>query len=54
MTGIKAIADALAMASLTQVDLRYNSLGMQYQDVLRKAVEGNRDLSCSCKCIDVV
>ena len=39
--GIKAIADSIAVtASLTGVDVRYNGLGMQDKDVLRKAVEG--------------
>ena len=39
--GAKALAPAIRdSASLTWVDVRYNNLGMQDKDVLRKAVEG--------------
>ena len=39
--GSKVVAEMVSvMASLTRVDVRYNALGMQDKDVLRKAVEG--------------
>ena len=40
MTGIKAIADALVMASLTSINLRWNDIGEEGEALLRKAVEG--------------
>ena len=39
--GVKALADAIAVsASLTKLDVRYNSLGADGKAALQKAVDG--------------
>ena len=53
--GIKAIADSIAVtASLTQVDVRYNRLGMQDKAILRKAFHNLVRLQGSKPCTKAV
>ena len=40
MNKIYDLCTSTVKTSLTRVDVRYNALGMQDKDVLRKAVEG--------------